>query len=300
MQDEIVSRLANQLRAELDRGRGRAGRARAEPRCARLLFPRRRRLQQGSARERRCGRRTCSNRRSKLNPAHVDAHRRGGARRRPRSRSTAMTERAERLKAAEAELLKALVDRSAQPLGAPVARLCPGADQSRGSAESASSSGRCRSTATSASRMPGRASPRSCSAARRRPRRISPRLSASRRSTASRSCGNTSPGSPSFTSERDAEAAESLPPVDRRQPEFSAEPFPQRRGARAARPAERGRGRGQGGARHCARFHAGRLPRGGRKRQSGLSRPARAGDRGHAQGRRSRKADRAPRITTFL
>ncbi len=34
-------------------------------------------------------------------------------------------------------------------------------------------------------------------------------------------------------------------------------------------------------------FHAGRLPRLGRKRQSGVSRPARAGDRGDAQGRRA-------------
>ena len=182
MQDEIVSRLANQLRAELIAAE--AERAEHEPNPDALDYYFRGVAAFNKGRlENILRAKELFEQALKLDPAHVDAivgaaradvltalYRQERARRSPQSRGDRAPQRAR--------------DRSAQSLGASLARLRPGPDQSRRRAASASSSARCRSTATSASRTPGPASPRSCSAAPRRPRRMSRRRSAFRRSTA--------------------------------------------------------------------------------------------------------------------
>ena len=65
-----------------------------------------------------------------------------------------------------------------------------------------------------------------------------------------------------------------LPPVDRYEPQLSAEPLPSCDGAGASRPSERGRERGEGGARDGAELHPGPISRRRRERQSGLPCPA--------------------------
>ena len=93
------------------------------------------------------------------------------------------------------------------------------------------------------------------------------------------------PGSREALSRRRRGSGRVVSPLNRRQPELSAQSFLRRRRARASRPPRRGAGRGQSRAGAGAEILDRPVSQHGRERQSDLSRPARAHPRGSPQSR---------------